>query len=405
MYGYTDAGVPIETKYVTKDYVMDYYPDLIPSMKQPEGFTCGYNQQAGTLGDGTRTNRSTFVTPLGDRSWKILSVDRRSSAGIKTDGTLWTWGENFNGVLGDGTTTPRSSPGTTVGGGTNWNSLSIREYRCSAIKTDGTLWTWGRNERGQLGDGTTTNRSSPVTTAGGGTNWKQVSCGHIHTAAIKTDGTLWTWGHNFDGQLGTGDTTARSSPGTTAGGGTNWKQVSVSYEGLDFSRSFTAAIKTDGTLWTWGNNNGSSFFGSGNLGDGTTTNRSSPGTTAGGGTNWKQVSCGYFMAAIKTDGTLWTWGTGGDQLGAGALTSRSSPGTTVGGGTNWKQVSAGGITCAAIKTDGTLWTWGNNIYGQLGTGNTTGRNSPGTTAGGGTNWKQAYAGTLSTSAISEAEGW
>jgi len=146
------------------------------------------------------------------------------------------------------------------------------------------LWTWGYNNNGELGTGTTTSRSSPGTTAGGGTNWKQVSSGDTATAAVKTDGTLWTWGYNGYGELGTGTTTSKSSPVTTAGGGTNWNQVSV-------GTNISAAIKTDGTLWTWGRNE------NGQLGDGTTTSKSSPGTTAGGGTTWKQVSMGYWNAA------------------------------------------------------------------------------------------------------------
>ena len=304
-------------------------------------------------------------------------------------GMLWTCGYNLRGPLGDGTTTNRSSPVTTAGGGTNWKQVACGSEHTSAIKTDGTLWTWGYNIRGPLGDGTTTSRTSPGTTAGGGTNWKQVACGSEHTAAIKTDGTLWTCGTNYGGQLGDGTTTSRSSPGTTAGGGTNWKQVAG-------GMGHTAAIKTDGTLWTWGDNP------YGQLGDGTTTFRASPGTTAGGGTNWKQVACGAnHTAAIKTDGTLWTWGYNNyfGHLGDGTTTNRSSPGTTAGGGTNWKQVAGGFYYTAAIKTDGTLWTWGRDNYGQLGDGTTTTRSSPVTTAGGGTNWKQVAGGLYHTAAI------
>ena len=109
-----------------------------------------------------------------------------------------------------------------------------------------TLYTWGFNSSGQLGDNSTVSRSSPGTTAGGGNNWCQTSLSGVHAAAIKTDGTLWTWGSNSVGQLGDNSTVSRSSPGTTAGGGTTWCQVSGS--------SHTAAVKTDGTLWTWGFN-------------------------------------------------------------------------------------------------------------------------------------------------------
>ena len=201
--------------------------------------------------------------------------------------------------------------------------------------SDGTLWTWGSNGSGRLGDGTTVSKSSPETTAGGGTNWKQVACGALTTAAIKTDGTLWTWGSNGSGRLGDGSTTARSSPGTTAGGGTTWKLVAC-------GTTHTAGIKTDGTLWTWGGNT------YGQLGDGATVSKSSPGTTAGGGTNWKQVYCGDdHIVAIKTEGTLWTWGKNHvGQLGTGDTTSRSSPGTTVSTVTTWKTISGYNHTAA-----------------------------------------------------------
>ena len=242
--GYRDTdGIDVGNKYVTKEYVMDVYPNLIPNMLTPQ---------------------------------------------------LFTWGSNGGGRLGANlaTTVSRSSPGTTAGAGTNWKQVSSGGSHTAAVKTDGTLWTWGSNSSGTLGDGTTTNRSSPGTTAGGGTNWKQVSSFDTLIAAIKTDNTLWTWSANAGGQLGTGTTTNRSSPGTTAGGGSNWKQVSV-------GTNHMVAIKTDGTLWTWGQNN------EGNLGDNTQTNRSSPGTTVGGGTNWKQALGGAFFSAAISESEGW----------------------------------------------------------------------------------------------------
>ena len=372
-------GADIGNKYVTKEYVMDAYPDLVPGFTSGQLFTCGYNQY-GRLGDGTTTNRSSPGTTAGSSTtWKqVTGGTGYSAAGIKTDGTLWTWGGGGGlGSIGDGGSSNRSSPGTTAGGGTNWKEVAAGTH-VAAIKTDGTLWTWGYNAQGQLGTGDTTARSSPGTTAGGGTNWKQISCGEYNTAAIKSDGTLWTCGYNTGGALGDSTTTNRSSFITTSGGGTTWKQVSI-------MAYHAAAIKTDGTLWTWGDNY------KGRLGTNNTTNRSSPGQTSGTGTNWKQVGLGYIhMAAIKTDGTLWTWGSNsqGGQLGDGTTTDRSSPVTTAGGGTNWKQVGLlVGYSGGALKTDGTLWTWGTNSSGQLGTNNTTNRSSPGTTVSGVTNWK------------------
>jgi alpha-tubulin suppressor-like RCC1 family protein len=348
------------------------------------------NNGLGELGDNSRTHRSSPVqTVSAGTNWKQVAGGGNHTAAIKTDGTLWLWGSNFFGRLGDNTQTDRSSPVQTVSAGTNWKQVACGGTHTAAIKTDGTLWTWGRNYNGRLGDNTTTDTTSPVQTVSAGTNWKQVACGGNHTAAIKTDGTLWTWGRNTNGQLGDNSLTHRSSPVQTVSGGTNWKQVA----GGD---SHTAAVKTDGTLWMWG---GNSY---GQLGDNSLTHRSSPVQTVSAGTNWKFVASGYYAhtAAIKTDGTLWTWGRNNfGQLGDNSLTHRSSPVQTVSGGANWKQVSCGRFYTTTIKTDGTLWTWGRNSYGQLGDNTTTGRSSPVQTVSAGTNWKLVACGTYFTVSI------
>jgi hypothetical protein len=380
-------------RFISKDYLMSVYPQIANQLITPELWVWGLNYN-GRLGNNTTTQRNTPVTTLsGGANWKQVAGGYIHTAAIKTDGTLWTWGRNSYGQLGDNTSgTDRSTPVTTFAGGNNWKQVDCGQSHTSAIKTDGTLWTWGRNNTGQLGDNTSgTNRLTPVTTFAGETNWKQVAGGDSYTAAIKTDGTLWTWGLNNTGQLGVNTTTNRSTPVTTFAGGTDWKQVAGG------SGGHMAAIKTDGTLWTCG------FNAYGQTGDNTGTgNRLTPVTTFAGGTNWKQVACGYrHTAAIKTDGTLWTWGRNNfGQLGNNTTTNRFSPVTTFAGGTNWKQVSSKFRYSAAIKTDGTLWTWGYNAYGQLGD-NTSGTNrlTPVTTFAGGTNWKQVAVGGSHTAAI------
>ena len=339
---------------------------------------------SGQLGDNTATSKSNPVQTIAQgNNWKQVSSGYSYSAGVKTDGTLWLWGRGVNGNLGDNTTTNRSSPVQTVAFGTNWKQVSCGYNHAAAIKTDGTLWCWGNNANGQLGDNTLTSRNSPVQTASFGNNWKQVSAGLFYAAAIKTDGTLWLWGFNFYGNLGDNTTTNRSSPVQTVVFGTNWVQVAC-------GQYVTAAIKTDGTLWTWGQN------GYGNLGDNTTTPRSSPVQTVAFGTNWKSVAVtsitqtsNMTAAAIKKDGTLWTWGRNNNgQLGDNTTTNRSSPVQTITFASNWKQVSCGYGYMAAIKNDGTLWSWGLGTSGQLGNNAATSRSSPIQTSASGTNWKQ-----------------
>jgi alpha-tubulin suppressor-like RCC1 family protein len=294
---------------------------------------------------------------------------------------LWSWGLNFYGQLGVNDTTYRSTPVTTLLGGNNWKSIASGKSHTVALKTDETLWSWGGNNSVQLGVNDNTHRSTPVTTLLGGNNWKSIACGGYHTIALKTDGTLWSWGSNLFGQLGVNDTTRRSTPVTTLLGGNNWKSITGGFY-------HTIALKTDGTLWNWGSND------NGQLGVNNTTSRSTPVTTLLGGTNWKSIAGkGFHTIAIKTDGTLWTWGRNSyGALGVNDTTHRSTPVTTLLGGNNWKSIASGFFHTIAIKTDGTLWTWGRNVYGQLGVNDITQRNTPVTTLLGGNNWKSIAGG-------------
>ena len=350
----------------------------------------------GAFGSTTAPDSSTVSSPvlLDSLSWSQLNSRSAwfTNSAIKPNGTLWTWGKNNRGQLGNETTTNNSSPVQTVASGTNWQSTSNGYNHTAAIKTDGTLWTWGRNTGvGQLGTNDTNHRSSPVQTVAGGTNWSQVSAGGYHNLAIKTDGTLWAWGQNYYGQLGDNARTHRSSPVQTIAGGTNWSQISGGW-------AHSAAIKTDGTLWAWGDN------GYGHLGTNDTTHRSQPVQTVTGGTNWRQVSAsqayGTGTAAIKTDGTLWAWGKNNvGQLGDNTTINKSSPVQTIASGSNWSQVSAGGYHTAAIKTNGTLWAWGEGANGQLGDNTLLRKSSPVQTSAGGTNWANVTAGSYFTLAL------
>lgn len=329
----------------------------------------------GQLGQGNTTNLSVPVRVGALTNWKQVAGGQTHSIAIKTDGTLWTWGRNNAGQLGLNDTSDRSSP-TQVGVLTNWKQASGGGQEDTlAIQTDGTLWAWGRNDAGQLGLGNTTYYSAPMK-VGALTTWKQVSIYYYWSSAIQTDGSLWTWGRNESGQLGQSDKVNRSSP-TQVGALTDWKQASAGYK-------HGMVVKTDGTLWTWGSN--TSF----QMGVSDMTSRSSP-VLVNALTTWKKVSAGLFeTGAIQTDGSLWAWGLNSmGQVGAGDAFPHVVP-TQIGALTNWKQVLVGYDT-VAVKTDGTLWTWGDNTYGQLGDG-TTNRHSSPVQVGGQFNWKQVAAG-------------
>ncbi|HPY88871.1 MAG TPA: InlB B-repeat-containing protein, partial [Spirochaetota bacterium] len=339
---------------------------------------------SGQLGDGTTANKLLPVQIGSSNNWVSVSCGNGHTVAIKSNGSLWAWGNNQYGQLGDGTTTNRSSPVQIGGGSTDWASVSCGQYHTVAIKSNGSLWAWGFNNSGQLGDETTANKSSPVQ-IGVSMDWASVSCGQYHTVAIKSNGSLWAWGRNNSGQLGDGTTTNKSSPVQIGGGSTDWAGVSC-------GGSHTVAIKSNGTLWAWGYNQ------YGQLGDGTTASRSSP-VQIGSSNNWVSVSCGgSHTVAIKSNGTLWAWGNNqSGQLGDGTMVDKSSP-IQIGVSTDWASVSCGGGHTVAIKSNGSLWAWGSNYYGQLGDGTTANKFSP-VQIGVSTDWASVSCGTYHTVAI------
>jgi alpha-tubulin suppressor-like RCC1 family protein len=408
--GFTDNdSIDVGNKYVTKEYLIDRYPNIATHSNMPTLWTWGIGS-SGQLGDNlTATARSTSspgTVFAGASNWKTVDANYHI-AGIRQNGSLWTWGSNINGELGIGSTVSRSSPGTTAGTNlTIWTKVSTGVRYTAAIQSNGSLWTWGLNTGGQLGSGSTTSRQSPVTTIGApalGANdtWQQIAAGDTHMLAIKTDGNLYSWGTSASGALGASGTLSRSSPVSVA--------VSLSavanniWNFVAAGTNFSVGITSDGRLWTWGLN--TNF----QLGDTTSTNKSSPITTAGGGTNWKLASCGYsHTVAVKTDGSVWTWGKNDfGQLAFGASNaSRSSPDTVTGAGLNWIRIHAGGNSSGGIKSDGSLWTWGANLSGECGDGNTSNsKTSPAQTAIPVTSWKVVAAGNGTLCAIKEEDDW
>ncbi len=291
---------------------------------------------------------------------------------------IYLWGDNTYGIGALGFSSSYVQSPTQLGSSTDWSMLKCTGSSrvTGAIKTNGTLWMWGFNRfDGRLGLNNLTDIASPAQ-VGATTNWSTVELASSGTMALKTDGTLWSWGTGIVVLIPYGQ---RSSP-VQIGSNTNWSKISVGQ-----SQSF--GIKTDGTLWCWGGGTGPQFgsFGDNRGGNASAYNTTSP-KQVGTNTNWSLVNTSYHSSfAIKTDGTLWSWGknTSG-QLGQNNIIHRSSP-VQVGENTNWSKLASGRDNTFAIKTDGTLWAWGANGQGEAGLNNQVSKSSP-TQVGTANNW-------------------
>jgi alpha-tubulin suppressor-like RCC1 family protein len=321
-------------------------------------FITGQNE-AGELGQNDIANRSSPVQIPG--SWsKAFRGNSKSTMGLKSDNTLWVWGRNTYGQAAQNNETPGYSSPVQIPG--TWSSAKGGAM-AGGLKTDGTLWTWGFNNGGSLGQnqpGPGNSRSSPVQVPG---TWSKFSSSGYSNHAIQTDGTLWAWGYNNQGQLGHNNYTQYSSP----------KQVPGSWDEISAGGQSVLSVKSDNTMWSWGNNS----YGQLGLNEGTGNHKNSPVQIPG--TTWKkeinEYGAGTHAAAIKTDGTLWTWGRNNKgQLGHNSESQYSSPKQVP--GTIWQYVQTNGSTTLAQKTDGTLWGWGQNTDGELGLNNRTDRSSP-----------------------------
>jgi len=336
----------------------------------------------GVYGQTAQNSEANYSSPVQIPSpvaWKAgwdkgQKDDSFLNAAVKTDGTLWMWGYNNVGALGQNNKHPANYSSPVQLPGTNWSTVTASNANAYATKTDGTLWAWGYNAYGSLGQNTLTYYSSPVQIPG--TTWSQVARGGLSVLALKTDNTLWAWGNYSHGQLAQNNEVRYSSPVQIPG--TNWSNIAQSLQS-----SF--ATKTDGTLWVWGGNE----YGTLGLNNPSNNRRSSPVQLPG--TTWAQVDQTYRGAvATKTDGTLWMWGSNSyGQMGQNDIVNRSSP-TQVPG--SWAITSKNKIhgmfnSVFAIKQDGTLWSWGNSLYGMLGQNNLTKYSSP-VQIGSNTDWDQ-----------------
>jgi alpha-tubulin suppressor-like RCC1 family protein len=327
----------------------------------------GYNKY-GQLGDGTTTDSTTPMQVSGLTDVTAIAAGSLHTIALKTDGTVWTWGANSNGQLGDGTMTGSSTP-VQVSGLTDVTGIAAGKAHTLALKTDGTVWAWGYNGAGNLGDGTTTGSTMPVQVSGL-TDVAGIAAGGEHTIVVKTDGTVWTWGWNFYGQLGA-ETTETCYSVTTPCSSTP-VQVSglTDVTAVAAGQYHSIALKTDGTVWAWGYNK------YGQLGDGTTTDSTTP-VQISGLTDVTAIAAGSLHTiALKPDGTVWAWGANSaGKLGDGTTTDSATP-VQVSGLTDVAGIAAGGEHTIVVKTDGTVWTWGWNFYGQLGDTTTTDRYTP-----------------------------
>ncbi len=285
------------------------------------------------------------------------SSSRSSYLLCSSPGSPWTWGSNGNGELGDGTTTNKNTP-VQVSGLTGVIAISGGYLHTLFLKNDGTVWACGSNSYGQLGDGTTTQRTTPVQVSGL-TGITEIAGGFYHSLFLKNDGTLWACGSNGYGQLGDGTNTDRTTPIQVSG--------LTGITSIAGAQNHSLFIKNDGTVWACGYN----VFGE--LGDGTTTDRALP-VQVSGLTDITGIAGGeYHSLFLKNDGTVWACGNNGyGQLGDGTNTQRNTP-IQVSGLTGISAIAGGSDHSLFLKNDGTVWGCGSNSDGQLGDGTGTNR--------------------------------
>ena len=304
------------------------------------------------------STRPAGATPIRCGDVPPISADESTYA-LGADGGLWAWGPNWAGQLGTGSDGTSVLSPTKLNGISGLVSVSAGWSHTLALRGDGTVWAWGYNQFGEVGDGSFTSRSAPIQVSGL-SNVKSVHAGGQHSIAVKRDGTVWAWGRNFEGQLGDGTTTIRVVPRQIPG---LTDVVSVSAGG-----TYTALVRSDGTVWTFGENAG------GQLGRGSVfadypTPGQVPGlsgvvaVSAGGG------GAQAHTVALKSDGTVWSWGYGVyGQLGNNSLNDSLNP-VQAAGLTAVTDVSAGGYFTLARRSDGTVWGWGYNGNYELGNPN------------------------------------
>ncbi len=323
----------------------------------------------GQLGNGTTTTRRSGAPVNGLKGVIDIHGGREHVVALKSDGTVWTWGSNVEGQQGRGTTANSLVPTQVTSLGTNNVAVETGHNHTVVLKSNGQVWTFGLNSDGQLGDGSTTMRRSPVQVSGID-DATGIAAGRDMSYAIRAGGQLWGWGRNDEGQLGDGTTTRRLTP-VRVGTSINFANVKTMTGGRDHG----VAVKTDGSVWAWGSND------YGQVGDGTTTDKLTPvaidinGATAGLGTAIDAAAGAHHSYALRTDGTVASWGRNyRHELGDGTATQRTRA-VNVLGVTGATSLGSGRDMGNVTLSDGRVKAWGHNLYGQLGDGTTTDRTS------------------------------
>ncbi len=302
---------------------------------------------------GSSANPAAPAVP--DQRVAVFSSGYYVSAAVMNDGSLWTWGKNEYGLLGTAQATHiLAYYPSRVGNAKDWASVSVGHANVLALKTDGSLYAWGMANYGAIGDGASgTMRDQPVR-VGSDTDWQYIHAAYLCSFAIKNDGRLFAWGRNGNATLGDGTKTNRLVPVQIGDG--LWKQLSSNEE-------HTIGIQQDGSLWSWGLNT------YGALGLGTSISESLSPSRVGSDNDWSKIMVtASYSLGLKSDGSLWAWGYNNGQLGLGAPSTPVYTPTQVGTDMDWQTISAANTHVLAIKQNGDLYSWGSNSYGQLGRG-------------------------------------
>jgi alpha-tubulin suppressor-like RCC1 family protein len=324
---------------------------------------CWGKNNMGQVGDGTKTYRSVMTPVKGSPQdlWQSVMTSRNTSCALRSDNSLWCWGWTLAVLPGSQTATEPQK----VGPFTDWEQVDASQSHACGIRKGGVLVCWGGNASGQLGQASPlmATPDSPITVMPGAT-WSYVSTGSDYTCAVKADGTLWCWGNNFHGNLGDGTTTQQKTP-KQVGTSTDWRVVAAG------ANMTTCGIRLDGSLFCWGLNSRSQ------VGCCSGTQQVTTPQKVGGASSWRVVQGdGFSTCGIRYDDTVWCWGAMLEGFGTPGAELKGSLGGSLDVATSSEPTSQRRTFACAIKHDDTTWCWGSNLHGQLALGTAGSRADP-----------------------------